>query len=87
MKGGVHIQSKDIDALLGAMDKHKCELGVFLTIAEPTKANARYDCKFGLHRNSRFQNSKTSNSNIRRLLQEKASKACQSITSHSKLRS
>jgi len=37
VKGGVHIQSKDIDALLGAMDKHKCELGVFLTIAEPTK--------------------------------------------------
>lgn len=37
VKGGIHIQSKDIDALLGAMDKHKCELGVFLTIAEPTK--------------------------------------------------
>ncbi len=37
VKGGVHIQSKDIDALLGAMDKHKCELGIFLTIAEPTK--------------------------------------------------
>jgi site-specific DNA-methyltransferase (adenine-specific) len=37
VKGGVHIQSKDIDALLGTMDKHKCELGVFLTIAEPTK--------------------------------------------------
>lgn len=37
VKGGVNIQSKDIDALLGAMDKHKCELGVFLTIAEPTK--------------------------------------------------
>jgi DNA modification methylase len=37
VKGGQHIQSKDIDALLGAMEKHKCELGVFLTIAEPTK--------------------------------------------------
>ena len=37
VKGGVNIQSKDIDALLGAMDKHKCQLGVFLTIAEPTK--------------------------------------------------
>ena len=37
VKGGVNIQSKDIDALLGAMDKHKCELGVFLTIAEPTR--------------------------------------------------
>jgi len=37
VKGGVNIQSKDIDALLGAMDKHKCEIGVFLTIASPTK--------------------------------------------------
>ena len=36
VKGG-HIQSKDIDALLGAMEKQKCELGVFLTIEEPTK--------------------------------------------------
>lgn len=36
VKGG-HIQSKDIDALLGALDKHKCELGVFLTIEVPTK--------------------------------------------------
>ncbi|MCL4548344.1 MAG: restriction endonuclease, partial [Bacteroidetes bacterium] len=32
VKGGTHIQSKDIDALVGAMDKHKCQLGVFLTI-------------------------------------------------------
>jgi DNA modification methylase len=37
VKGGEHVESKDIDALLGAMDKHKCEIGVFLTIAEPTK--------------------------------------------------
>jgi len=37
VKGGQHIQSKDIDGLLGAMDKHKCELGVFLTITDPTK--------------------------------------------------
>jgi len=37
VKGGQNIQSKDIDALLGAMEKHKCEIGVFLTIAEPTK--------------------------------------------------
>lgn len=37
VKGGMNIQSKDIDALLGAMDKHKCEIGVFLTIADPTK--------------------------------------------------
>ncbi len=36
VKGG-KVQSKDIDALLGAMVKHKCELGVFLTIKEPTK--------------------------------------------------
>ena len=31
------MQSKDIDALMGAMQKHECELGVFLTAAEPTK--------------------------------------------------
>jgi len=37
VKGGEHVESKDIDALLGAMEKHKCEIGVFLTIAEPTK--------------------------------------------------
>jgi len=37
VKGGEHVESKDIDALLGAMEKHKCELGIFLTIAEPTK--------------------------------------------------
>jgi site-specific DNA-methyltransferase (adenine-specific) len=37
VKGGQNIQSKDIDALLGAMEKHKCEIGAFLTIAEPTK--------------------------------------------------
>ncbi len=37
VKGGTHIQSKDIDALVGAMDKHKCQLGVFLTIENPTK--------------------------------------------------
>jgi site-specific DNA-methyltransferase (adenine-specific) len=37
VKGGESVQSKDIDALLGAMQKHKCELGVFLTAAQPTK--------------------------------------------------
>lgn len=37
VKGGTHIQSKDIDALMGAMEKHKCQLGVFLTIENPTK--------------------------------------------------
>jgi site-specific DNA-methyltransferase (adenine-specific) len=36
VKGG-KVESKDIDALLGTMDKHRCELGVFLTINEPTK--------------------------------------------------
>jgi site-specific DNA-methyltransferase (adenine-specific) len=36
VKGG-KVQSKDIDALLGAMVKHKCELGIFLTIQPPTK--------------------------------------------------
>jgi len=36
VKGG-KVQSKDIDALLGAMVKHKCELGVFLTIQSPTE--------------------------------------------------
>jgi site-specific DNA-methyltransferase (adenine-specific) len=36
VKGG-KVQSKDTDALLGAMDKHHCGLGVFLSIQEPTK--------------------------------------------------
>ncbi len=35
VKGG-KVQSKDVDALLGAMNKHKCELGVFLIIKPPT---------------------------------------------------
>ena len=37
VKGGYKVQSKDIDALLGAIEKHKCELGVFLTASDPTK--------------------------------------------------
>jgi site-specific DNA-methyltransferase (adenine-specific) len=37
VKGGENVQSKDIDALVGAMSKHKCEIGVFLTAVEPTK--------------------------------------------------
>jgi site-specific DNA-methyltransferase (adenine-specific) len=37
VKGGEKVQSKDIDALLGAIEKHKCDMGVFLTTAEPTK--------------------------------------------------
>lgn len=36
VKGG-KVQSKDIDALWGAMNKHKCELGVFLSIKPLTK--------------------------------------------------
>jgi len=36
VKGG-KVQSKDIDALLGAMSKHKCDAGVFLTIENPSK--------------------------------------------------
>ena len=37
VKGGENIHSNQIDELRGAMEKHKCELGVFLTVAEPTK--------------------------------------------------
>jgi site-specific DNA-methyltransferase (adenine-specific) len=37
VKGGEKVQSKDIDALLGAIEKHKCDMGIFLTTAEPTK--------------------------------------------------
>lgn len=36
VKGG-KTQSKDIDALLGAMEKHNCELGIFLSINPLTK--------------------------------------------------
>jgi site-specific DNA-methyltransferase (adenine-specific) len=38
VKGGENIHSSHIDELRGAMEKHKCEIGVFLTIAVPTKA-------------------------------------------------
>jgi site-specific DNA-methyltransferase (adenine-specific) len=37
VKGGEKVQSKDIDALLGAIEKHKCDMGVLLTTTEPTK--------------------------------------------------
>lgn len=37
VKGG-KVAPKDIDALIGTLTKHKCELGVFLTIHVPTKA-------------------------------------------------
>lgn len=36
VKGG-KVQSKDIDALWGAMNKHNCDLGVFLSINPPTR--------------------------------------------------
>ncbi|MCK9211633.1 MAG: restriction endonuclease [Ignavibacteriaceae bacterium] len=36
VKGG-KVQSKDIDALIGVLSKHKCELGVFLSIEQATK--------------------------------------------------
>ena len=36
VKGG-KVQSKDIDALIGVLSKHKCDLGVFLTLESPTK--------------------------------------------------
>ena len=36
VKGGEKVQSKDIDALLGAMDKHNCQMGIFLTSTKPT---------------------------------------------------
>lgn len=36
VKGG-KVQSKDIDALIGVLSKHKCDLGIFLTIEPPTK--------------------------------------------------
>ncbi len=37
VKGGTHIKSSEMDSLLGVLEKHKCQLGVFLTIATPTK--------------------------------------------------
>lgn len=36
VKGG-KVQSKDIDALIGVLSKHKCDLGIFLTLESPTK--------------------------------------------------
>jgi len=37
VKGGEKVQSKDMDSLLGTMEKHKCSMGVFLTVTPPTK--------------------------------------------------
>lgn len=47
VKGGENVQSKDIDALTGTMVKHKCEMGVFLTAAEPTKPMLDMTAKSG----------------------------------------
>jgi site-specific DNA-methyltransferase (adenine-specific) len=37
VKGGKKVESKDIDAFLGALKKSDCELGVFLSIEEATR--------------------------------------------------
>jgi site-specific DNA-methyltransferase (adenine-specific) len=37
VKGGEHISSKDVDALLGILAKFECQAGVFLTIELPTR--------------------------------------------------
>ncbi len=37
VKGGKNVQSKDIDALIGSLEKFSCEMGVFLSTAPPTK--------------------------------------------------
>jgi DNA modification methylase len=37
VKGGKQVQSKDIDAFLGALKKAECELGVFLSTEDATK--------------------------------------------------
>lgn len=55
VKGGEKVQSKDIDALLGAMTKHKCELGVFLTTAKPTKPMMDTAAKSGFVKMAGFQ--------------------------------
>ncbi|MDZ7626261.1 MAG: restriction endonuclease [Ignavibacteriaceae bacterium] len=68
VKGG-HIQSKDIDALLGAIEKHKCEIGVFLTIEVPTKPMLDTVAGAGFVEIPGLQNSKASDTNIKRLLQ------------------
>jgi DNA modification methylase len=36
VKGGKNVASKDIDALLGAMQKFQCAMGVFMSVANPT---------------------------------------------------
>jgi len=49
VKGG-KVQSKDIDALIGAMQKHGCELGVFLTSEKATKPMMKSASKSGIHK-------------------------------------
>jgi len=46
VKGG-KVQSKDLDALLGAMMKTDCQMGVFLTVEEPTKPMLETAAKSG----------------------------------------
>jgi site-specific DNA-methyltransferase (adenine-specific) len=36
VKGGKNVASKDIDALLGAMQKFQCAMGIFMSITKPT---------------------------------------------------
>lgn len=54
VKGGETVQSKDIDALIGAMQKHNCELGVFLTSANPTKPMLETVGKAGIVKSKGF---------------------------------
>jgi DNA modification methylase len=37
VKGGEKVKSAKINSLLGILEKHKCQMGIFLTMAEPTK--------------------------------------------------
>jgi site-specific DNA-methyltransferase (adenine-specific) len=54
VKGG-KVQSKDIDALMGAMVKHRCELGVFLSIEPLTKPMLDTIARSGVVRVPGFQ--------------------------------
>jgi len=68
VKGGEKVQSKDIDALLGAMEKHKCQMGIFLTTAEPTKPMLDTVAGAGFVNLPGFEFSQTTNSNAQRFL-------------------
>ncbi len=54
VKGG-KVQSKDIDALIGVLSKHKCDLGIFLTIEMPTKPMLETATQQGLIEYTGFQ--------------------------------